>query len=172
MVPPEEVEPHSYVAVASGSKRHNMAKVYAGFYKYNDATIPSELQQRVPMVVVVKCGTPDEQGSMKPGNRGKRDSQVILMSFLQRLTFDERMTAFEYQLLKNIWQITGLMAEFYELVLMVDADTKVFPDSLTNMAAEMVKDPEIMGLCGETKIANKGTSWVTWIQVFEYYISL
>ncbi|CAR21099.1 chitin synthase CHS3 [Lachancea thermotolerans CBS 6340] len=171
VVPPEEVEPHSYVAVASGSKRHNMAKVYAGFYKYNDATIPSELQQRVPMVVVVKCGTPDEQGSMKPGNRGKRDSQVILMSFLQRLTFDERMTAFEYQLLKNIWQITGLMAEFYELVLMVDADTKVFPDSLTNMAAEMVKDPEIMGLCGETKIANKGTSWVTWIQVFEYYIS-
>ncbi|CAG8792306.1 10571_t:CDS:1, partial [Cetraspora pellucida] len=28
-----------------------------------------------------------------------------------------------------------------------------------------------MGLCGETKIANKRDSWVTAIQVFEYYIS-
>ncbi|CEP63538.1 chitin synthase CHS3 LALA0_S08e04786g [Lachancea lanzarotensis] len=171
VVPPEEVEPHSYVAVASGSKRHNMAKVYAGFYKYDDSTIEPDLQQKVPIVVIVKCGTPDEQASVKPGNRGKRDSQIILMSFLQRLTFEERMTVFEYQLLKNIWQITGLMSEFYELVLMVDADTKVFPDSLTHMAAEMVKDPEIMGLCGETKIANKTDSWVSWIQVFEYYIS-
>ncbi|SCU78308.1 LAME_0A04060g1_1 [Lachancea meyersii CBS 8951] len=171
VVPPEEVEPHSYVAVASGAKRHNMAKVYAGFYKYDDTTIEPDLQQRVPMIVIVKCGTPDEQASVKPGNRGKRDSQVILMSFLQRLAFEERMTVFEYQMLKNIWQITGLMSEFYELVLMVDADTKVFPDSLTHMAAEMVKDPEIMGLCGETKIANKTESWISWIQVFEYFIS-
>ena len=28
-----------------------------------------------------------------------------------------------------------------------------------------------MGLCGETRIANKRDSWVTSIQVFEYYIS-
>lgn len=168
---PEDVQPYSYVAVASGSKRHNMAKVYAGYYKYNDDTVPPEKQQRVPIVTIVKCGTPDEQGSAKPGNRGKRDSQVILMSFLQRMTFDERMSELEFQLLKNIWQVTGLMADFYETVLMVDADTKVFPDSLTHMVAEMVKDPLIMGLCGETKIANKAQSWVTAIQVFEYYIS-
>ncbi|KAL3229042.1 Chitin synthase 3 [Nakaseomyces bracarensis] len=168
---PEDVLPYSYVAVASGTKRHNMAKVYAGFYKYDDSTVPVEKQQRVPMITIVKCGTPEEQGSAKPGNRGKRDSQVILMSFLQKITFDERMTELEYQILENIWQITGLMADFYETVLMVDADTKVYPDSLTHMMAEMVKDPLVMGLCGETKIANKGQSWVTAIQVFEYYIS-
>src|SRR5690554_114558 len=39
------------------------------------------------------------------------------------------------------------------------------------MIAAMAHDPEIMGLCGETKIANKTDSWVTMIQVFEYYIS-
>jgi chitin synthase len=54
---------------------------------------------------------------------------------------------------------------------MVDADTKVFPDSLTHMVSAMVKDPDIMGLCGETKIANKTASWVSMIQVFEYFIS-
>ncbi|CDH16127.1 probable Chitin synthase 3 [Zygosaccharomyces bailii] len=171
VVPVDEVKPHSYVAVASGSKRHNMAKIYAGFYKYNEETVPVENQQQVPMIAIVKCGTPDEQGSAKPGNRGKRDSQIILMSFLQKMTFDERMTELEFQLLKTIWQITGLMADYYETVIMVDADTKVFPDCLTHMLAEMVKDPLIMGLCGETKIANKAQSWVTMIQVFEYYIS-
>ncbi|EDO17452.1 hypothetical protein Kpol_1037p49 [Vanderwaltozyma polyspora DSM 70294] len=171
VIPPDEVQAYSYVAVASGTKRHNMAKIYAGFYKYDDETVPSERQQHVPMIVVVKCGTPDEQGSAKPGNRGKRDSQIILMSFLQKITFDERMSELEFQMLKNIWRITGLMADFYETVLMVDADTKVYPDSLTHMVAEMVRDPMIMGLCGETKIANKRQSWVTAIQVFEYYIS-
>lgn len=35
----------------------------------------------------------------------------------------------------------------------------------------MVNDNLIMGLCGETKIANKRDSWVTAIQVYEYFIS-
>ncbi|SMN21441.1 similar to Saccharomyces cerevisiae YBR023C CHS3 Chitin synthase III, catalyzes the transfer of N-acetylglucosamine (GlcNAc) to chitin [Maudiozyma saulgeensis] len=171
IIPRHEVYPHSYIAVTSGLKRHNMAKVYSGFYKYDNDSIPLENQQRVPMVVVVKCGTSEEQLCAKPGNRGKRDSQIILMSFLQKLIFNERMTRLDFEILVNIWRITGLMADVYEAILMVDADTKVFPDSLTHMVAELVKDPEIMGLCGETKIANKKESWVTAIQVFEYYIS-
>ncbi|CRK28007.1 hypothetical protein BN1708_015053, partial [Verticillium longisporum] len=156
---PEDVQPFSYVAVASGSKRHNMAKVYCGFYDYG------------PMMLVVKCGTPDEATKSKPGNRGKRDSQIILMSFLQKIMFDERMTELEYEMFNGLWKVTGISPDFYECVLMVDADTKVFPDSLTHMLSAMVKDPEIMGLCGETKIANKRDSWVSAIQVFEYFIS-
>ncbi|EMC95223.1 glycosyltransferase family 2 protein [Baudoinia panamericana UAMH 10762] len=171
-VVPEDVQPFSYVAVASGSKRHNMAKVYSGFYDYGrDSIIPRAKQQRVPMLLVVKCGTPAEAGTAKPGNRGKRDSQIILMSFLQKVMFDERMTELEYEMFNGIWKITGISPDFYEIVLMVDADTKVFPDSLTHMISAMVKDPEIMGLCGETKIANKTASWVSMIQVFEYFIS-
>ena len=165
---PHEVQAFSYVAVASGSKRHNMAKIYSGFYDYgDDPHIPIDKQQRVPMMVVVKCGTPDEEKKSKPGNRGKRDSQIILMSFLQKVMFDERMTELEFEMFNGIWKITGISPDFYEVVLMVDADTKVFPDSLTHMVSAMVKDPEIMGLCGETKIANKRESWVSMIQVFE-----
>lgn len=169
--PYEQVQPYSYVSVVSGSKRHNMAKVYAGFYKYDNNTMDPSKQQRVPMITIVKCGTPDEASAPKPGNRGKRDSQIILMSFLQRVMFDERMTELDYELFNGIWKVTGIAPDFYEIVLMVDADTKVFPDSLTHMVACMVKDPEIMGLCGETKISNKRSSWVSMIQVFEYYIS-
>ncbi|KAF2482496.1 chitin synthase 4 [Neohortaea acidophila] len=169
---PDEVQAFSYVAVASGSKRHNMAKIYAGFYDYGpDSIIPLEKQQKVPMIIVVKTGTPAEATASKPGNRGKRDSQIVLMSFLQKVMFDERMTELEYEMFNGIWKITGIAPDFYEIVLMVDADTKVFPDSMTHMVSTMVKDPEIMGLCGETKIANKTASWVTMIQVFEYFIS-
>jgi len=169
---PQDVPAFSYVAVASGSKRHNMAKVYSGFYDYGaKSAIHPEKQQRVPMMVVVKCGTPDELVRSKPGNRGKRDSQIILMSFLQKVMFDERMTELEYEMFNGLWKVTGISPDFYEVVLMVDADTKVFPDSVTHMISAMVKDPEIMGLCGETKIANKRASWVSAIQVFEYFIS-
>ncbi|KAH8603066.1 chitin synthase-domain-containing protein [Bisporella sp. PMI_857] len=169
---PDEVPAFSYVAVASGAKRHNMAKVYCGFYDYgSSSTIPLERQQRVPMMCVVKCGTPDEATRSKPGNRGKRDSQIILMSFLQKVMFDERMTELEFEMFNGLWKVTGISPDFYEVVLMVDADTKVFPDSLTHMVSAMVKDPEIMGLCGETKIANKRATWVSAIQVFEYFIS-
>lgn len=44
-------------------------------------------------------------------------------------------------------------------------------DSLTVMSYAMYNDPRLIGLCGETRIANKSDSWVTAIQVFEYYIS-
>ncbi|KAF9894615.1 Chitin synthase, class 3 [Aspergillus nanangensis] len=172
VVPMDEVQPFSYVAVATGSKRHNMAKIYAGFYDYGEnSVIPPEKQQRVPMMIVVKCGTPSEATQAKPGNRGKRDSQIILMSFLQKVMFDERMTELEFEMFNGLWHVTGISPDFYEVVLCVDADTKVFPDSLTHMISAMVKDPEVMGLCGETKIANKTDSWVTMIQVFEYFIS-
>jgi chitin synthase len=61
--------------------------------------------------------------------------------------------------------------DLYELVLMVDADTKVMPDSLKAMSWTMANDVRISGLCGETRIANKSENWVTMIQVFEYYVS-
>jgi chitin synthase len=161
---PQDVEPHSYVAIADGHKRHNMAKVFAGFYEYDDATTERSKQQRVPIVLVAKCGNPLEQNDPKPGNRGKRDSQIVLMAFLQKVMFDERMTTFEYEFFNSIWRVTGISPDRYELVLCVDADTKVFPDSMTRMVSCMVHDEEIMGLCGETKIANKAETFVTMMQ--------
>ena len=92
IVPPNEVEPHSYV-----DKRHTMAKVYAGSYDYDDATVERSRQQRVPFILVAKCGNPREVNDPKPGNRGKRHSQMVLMAFLQKVMFAERMMTFEYE---------------------------------------------------------------------------
>ncbi|KAI3654911.1 hypothetical protein MP228_000291 [Amoeboaphelidium protococcarum] len=169
--------PYSYVAIADGAKRHNMAQVYAGRYRVDGHVVPT--------VLVVKCGTPEEKSDRKPGNRGKRDSQILLMNFLQKVLFNDRMTPMEFDLFTKMTAVTSsvyqdiplnhldvkITPDMYELVLMVDADTKVFPDALTPMSYAMANDPKIIGLCGETQIANKGESWVTAIQVFEYYLA-
>ena len=149
---------HSYVAIADGTKRHNMARVYPGYYRCG--------LRRVPMVLVVKCGTPAEADKPKPGNRGKRDSQIIIMSFLNKCLFDDRMTPLDYDLFYKITRLTGgVTPENYELILMVDADTKVMPSALAKLVQVMRSDENIMGCCGETRIANKSESWVTAIQV-------
>ncbi|PVU99283.1 hypothetical protein BB559_000847 [Furculomyces boomerangus] len=170
-IPPDKVQEYSYVAVANGSKRHNKAKIYAGYYKASENSPDSVKKLRIPMILIVKCGTSTEKTEKKPGNRGKRDSQVIVMSFLQRVMFDERMTRLEYEMFNAFWSVTGVTPDNFEIVLMVDADTKVYPDSLKQMVSVMAKDHMVMGLCGETKIANKRDSYTSMMQVFEYYIS-
>ncbi|KAJ3073174.1 hypothetical protein HDU98_002050 [Podochytrium sp. JEL0797] len=159
----EEVEKVKYVAIADGVKQENVAQVYAGHYE-------TQLGGRVPIVGIVKCGT--DQETEKPGNRGKRDSQMILMKFLSSVTLqDARMTPLDFDLAEKIERIGGVRPNKYSLVLMVDADTAVKEDSLNFMVQAMKNDPRIMGLCGETRIENQRDSWVTKIQVFEYYIS-
>ncbi|KAI8139318.1 chitin synthase-domain-containing protein [Fennellomyces sp. T-0311] len=156
-------EPMPYIAVAAGSKQFNRAKVYAGHYVCKG--------HKVPMILVVKCGNPDEEGKPKAGNRGKRDSQLILMNFFSRVTYNDRMTPLDYELFRKIHHLMGVTPDYFELVLMVDADTKVYKSSLRLLVNCMVNDNLIMGLCGETKIANKRASWVSAIQVYEYFIS-
>ncbi|KAI8914281.1 chitin synthase 1 [Gorgonomyces haynaldii] len=158
-----EPEPFAYQAVASGSKALNYAKVYVAWFNHQGRSVPT--------ILVVKVGAPSEATAAKPGNRGKRDSQIMLMRFLERITVQERMCPFEYDLFQKFHYLMGVTPDHFEIVLMVDADTKVAPDSLARMAAVMASDPLVMGLCGETRIANKSDSYITRIQVFEYYLS-
>ncbi|ORZ31697.1 chitin synthase-domain-containing protein [Catenaria anguillulae PL171] len=156
--------PETVLGLMDEILRHNKARVHVGWYKCGE--------HRTPMVVVVKSGNDDEQGKPKPGNRGKRDGQIILMDFFSKIMLGERLCPLQFDLFYKIFGLTGVHPLKYEIVLMVDADTNVFlPDSLPRMVACMAQDSSIMGLCGETRIENKSQSWVTRIQVFEYYIS-
>ncbi|KAJ3393069.1 hypothetical protein HDU92_008013 [Lobulomyces angularis] len=154
-------EPKSYIALGKGQKQHNKAKVYSGLYEVKDKC--------VPYILVVKCGTETED--KKPGNRGKRDSQMLLMKFLNKVHYQTPMTPLDMELYHHIKYVIGVDPFLYEYCLMVDADTEALPDSLNRLISKMVQDSKIMGICGETKIANERDSWVTAIQVYEYYIS-
>lgn len=68
-------------------------------------------------------------------------------------------------------KVIGVDPTFYELVLMVDADTEVDECSLNTMVSFMMRDASIAAICGETRITNERDSWVTMMQVYEYFIS-
>ncbi|WFD35809.1 chitin synthase [Malassezia cuniculi] len=157
--------PMSFVSVGAGSKACNMGLVYAGYYTRSASPDP------VPIIIVVKCGTAAEATEKKPGNRGKRDSQMVLFYFLQRVTYNMPMTPLDYDLFRKIHALMGVTPDFFEVCLMVDADTNVHRPALKKLCNSMMVDPMIMGACGETRISNKMQSWVTAIQVFEYFIS-
>lgn len=141
--------------------RLNRAKVFSGLYEIQDRS--------VPFIVVVKCGKESE--TRRPGNRGKRDSQLIMMKFLNKIFHGKPLLPLELELYRHISEIIGIDPELYEFCLMVDADTEVKPDSLNRLVSVMANDALIMGLCGETTIKNEMDTWITMIQVYEYYVS-
>ncbi|KAI8928593.1 chitin synthase-domain-containing protein [Entophlyctis helioformis] len=159
--PTLDPEPMAFQSLGEGNKQFNMAKVYSGLYEIRGHS--------VPFVVVVKVGAPSER--VRPGNRGKRDSQLVLMRFLNRVHFNAEFAPLELEIYHHMKDIIGVSPSFYEYVLMVDADTEVDAPSLNRMVAVLVHDVKVMGLCGETRIANEKDSWVTMIQVYEYFIS-
>ncbi|KAM7222758.1 chitin synthase 6 [Rhypophila decipiens] len=152
-----------FKSVGTGSEQLNYGKVYSGLYEYEGNV--------VPYLVVVKCGKESEQSKTKPGNRGKRDSQILLMSFLNRVHHRAPMNPLELEMFHQINNIIGVDPELYEYLLMVDADTCVREDSLNRLVAACANDAKIAGICGETSLQNEERSWWTMIQVYEYFIS-
>ncbi|KAI9491145.1 chitin synthase [Zychaea mexicana] len=154
-------EPLMFKSIGEGSKQLNYGKVYSGLYECEGHV--------VPYIVVVKVGKASERA--KPGNRGKRDSQLICMNFLNKVHFDGEMTPLELEMYHQIKNVIGVNPSFYEYVLMVDSDTEVHTNALNHMISTMLHDGRIIGLCGETQLVNEDKSLTTMIQVYEYYIS-
>lgn len=150
-----------FLSVGEGSNKLNYGKVYSGLYEYEGCV--------VPYIVVVKVGKPSEIS--KPGNRGKRDSQILLLRFLNRVHDRSAMCPLELEMFHQINNIIGVNPELYEYLLMVDADTTVKEDALTRLVASCANDAKVAGICGETSLENEEGSWTTMIQVYEYYIS-
>ncbi|CAM1511147.1 Fc.00g086600.m01.CDS01 [Cosmosporella sp. VM-42] len=154
-------EPLSFESLGEGQKQHNMGKVYSGLYEVQGHI--------VPFMVIVKVGKPSEVS--RPGNRGKRDSQMIIMRFLNRVHYNLSMSPLELEMYHQIRNIIGVNPTFYEFMLQIDADTIVAPDSATRMVSAFLDDTRLIAVCGETALTNAKSSFITMIQVYEYYIS-
>lgn len=160
---PEDADPPalSFESLGEGDEQHNYGKVYTGLYE-NGGHI-------VPYLVIVKVGKPSEV--FRPGNRGKRDSQLILMRFLNRVHYNSPMSPMELEMYHQIQNVIGIAPSYYTFLMQVDADTVVGPESLSQLVSEMVRNVRIQAICGETEISNARHSLTTMIQVYEYYIS-
>ncbi|TFK50010.1 glycosyltransferase family 2 protein [Heliocybe sulcata] len=157
----QDPEPLSFLSLGEGAKQHNMGKVYSGLYETGGHV--------VPYLVVVKAGKPNERS--RPGNRGKRDSQMLLMRFMNKVHFSSPMSPLELEMYHQIKNVIGVNPSFYEYLFMVDADTTVEPLALNRLVSAMIRDKKLLGVCGETSLANAKQSLITMMQVYEYFIS-
>ncbi|KAF8952087.1 hypothetical protein BGZ52_008049 [Haplosporangium bisporale] len=99
-----EVEPVAYKALGIGGQQLNCCKVYSGLYDFEG--------HMVPYLVVAKVGAPSE--TSKPGNRGKRDSQLILMNFLNSIHTGKKMCPLELEMYHHMKNIIGVHPNLYE----------------------------------------------------------
>ncbi|KAG6333627.1 hypothetical protein ID866_5463 [Astraeus odoratus] len=109
-------EPLSFVSIGEGARQHNMAKVYSGLYECAGHV--------VPYLVMVKVGKPTERS--RPGNRGKRDSQMAVMHFLNKVHYNAPMNPLELEMYHQIKNVIGVNPTFYEYLFTIDADTTVY----------------------------------------------
>jgi chitin synthase len=141
----------------------NRARVYHGILQKG--------HKFLKYISVVKCGLPEEATtSAKPGNRGKRDSQLVIMGYYNRIHYGRELTELDSAIQRAMVDL-NLQADMVRFLMAIDADTRVDTMSITHMVYGMDKKEKVLALCGETKVDNKASSWVTMIQVFEYYNS-
>jgi len=141
----------------------NRARVYHGILQKG--------HKFLKYIVIVKCGLPKEAStSAKPGNRGKRDSQLITIGYYNRIHYGRELTELDSAIQRAMVDL-NLQADMVRFLMAIDADTRVDTMSITHMVFGMDKKEKVLALCGETKVDNKASSWVTMIQVFEYYNS-
>ncbi|KAK4705525.1 chitin synthase, partial [Phenoliferia sp. Uapishka_3] len=174
-------DPLMFKSISEGAKQLNYAKVWSGLYEVDGHVVPCKQRSGsappekispnliAADIVVAKVGRPSERS--RPGNRGKRDSQILAMRFLNRVHFDSEMYPMELEMYHQIKNVIGVDPQLYEYMLVIDADTCVAADSLNRLVSQAADDSRIIGICGETKLQNEKQSWWTMIQVYEYFIS-
>jgi chitin synthase len=162
----EESEYYEYTSLGDGLQKINNARVFTGIYNNQDNPLT-----KLPYIVVVKTGNHTEHSSATPGNRGKRDSQLILFNFLSNIFYKNELNSLETKFYNDIKTIIGTSPDNYEYLMCIDCDTEPANDALKQLVYKMSNDKKIIGLCGETMIANKTQSWISAIQVYEYYIN-
>ncbi|KAF7721485.1 hypothetical protein EC973_004642 [Apophysomyces ossiformis] len=160
----EDRPSHAYVSLGQGKRKINYAKVYAGFYETG--------RNRVPFVMVVKVGNPNEASvSRVPGNRGKRDSMVLTLGFLERCLnlANNRMTPLEYELFNQCYSVLGIDPRNFKYMLLTDADTQVQADVLHKLTSRLERDHSMLAVSGHVRPANPEQSIVTMLQIFPQY---
>ena len=152
---------YTYQSVSSESFELNKAELYFGHYECSCASLP--------FMLIIKIGSGKDPSDT--GNRGKRDSQLIMLKFFSKITYNYPLSPLELEMYRGFLEKLEIDPLDIEFTLMVDADTELFSDALNRLLACCLHDSKIIGICGETRIRNEKTSWITMIQVYEYFIS-
>jgi chitin synthase len=142
-----------------GAKTRNEASIYSGTYQ--SVKHPGKT---LNYIVVVKQGTADERGTARAGNRGKRDSQLLLFGIMNRMMYKRRPTNLDLGFADALDGM-NLSLNAIEFLMAIDADTRVAPGAMKYFVHKMEHDKATLACCGETQVDNKMQSLTTMIQV-------
>ncbi|RCI03540.1 hypothetical protein CU098_008518 [Rhizopus stolonifer] len=163
----KDPELRSYISLGQGSRRINYAKVYAGFYESG--------RNRVPFLLIVKVGAPHESLSTTrvPGNRGKRDSMLMMLGFLERCMnlMYYRITPLEFELFNLCYNLLGIDPRQLKYMLVTDADIQVQDNAICRLASRLEADPRLMAVSGHIRPANPEENIVTMLQIIPLYLT-
>ncbi|KAG1811048.1 chitin synthase-domain-containing protein [Suillus variegatus] len=96
---------------------------------------------------------------------------MVIMHFLNKVHFSTPMNPLELEMYHQIKNVIGVNPTFFEYLFTVDADTTVEPYSVHRLISACIHDKKVLGVCGETELANAKQSIITMMQVYEYFIS-
>lgn len=162
----KDPELRRYVSLGTGKRKVNYAKVYAGFYESG--------RNRVPFIMIVKVGSSQETLSHRsPGNRGKRDSMVIALGFLERcinLSYNH-ITPLEFELYNQCYNLLGIDPRRLKYMLVTDADTQVQVDAVFKMVLRLEQNGRMLALSGHVRPANPEENIITMLQIIPNHLS-
>ena len=107
-----------------GLKTKNEASIYSGTYQS-----AKHAGKTLKYIVVVKQGVAEERGTARAGNRGKRDSQLLLFGILNRMMYNRRPTELDLVFADALMEL-NLSLNVMEFLMAIDADTRVAPDAM------------------------------------------
>lgn len=153
-------------------------------YKDNRLKIYNGIYNAVNYSVVLKCGndTEVETNSLKKGNRGKKDSALIIYETIYYMSLenierdsDSYNNENSYVLITNKLQ-DGIDGKFHHIMeynhmLIIDCDTDVQKNGLILLLNYLNVNKKCIAVCGQTIVKNHSENFITIVQSFEYFIS-
>ncbi|KAL3908079.1 MAG: hypothetical protein SGILL_008620, partial [Bacillariaceae sp.] len=156
---------YPYQSQGDGEKQTNYVSLYSGVYTNADAP-----GKKLNYVVIVKQGGEKERFTPRAGNRGKRDSQLLLFGLLNRMQYNRRPTGLDDAFSACLNDLELPLSEIMYLQA-VDADTRLADTALKYLVHRLETNSTAIACCGETRVDNTTQSFVAMLQVFEYYSS-
>ncbi|KAI8643982.1 chitin synthase-domain-containing protein [Parasitella parasitica] len=163
----------AYTSLGQHGKRINYARVYSGYYETG--------RNRVPYLVIVKIGQTQEETEYRqshmltapPGNRGKRDSLVLVFGFLERCMnlANNRITPLDYEIFNQCYNVLGIDPRCFKYMLVTDADIQVQSDIVQKLVSRLEQDRKMLAVSGHVRPANPEENLTTMLQIFPAYMT-
>ncbi|KAI9251583.1 chitin synthase-domain-containing protein [Sporodiniella umbellata] len=162
-----EPSARAYISLGQGTRQTNYAKVYSGYYETG--------RHRVPYLVIVKIGSPKERLQKHPapyGNRGKRDSLVLVFGFLERCInlANKLITPLDYEIFSQCYNVLGIDPRHFKYLLLTDANVQIQSNAVHKLVLRLEHNCKMLAVSGHIRPANPEENMTTMIQIFPAYM--